>query len=244
MEVYEIVKTIGGGSFGQVYLAKHKREDKLYVIKRIKTRDMSQKDREQTENEVRLLQKLRHANIVAYKDSFIDREQFLNIVMIYCEGGDMYSKIKAQKGKNFSENQILDWMAQIILALHFLHEKKILHRDLKTQNIFLKNGTAQLSPSYTHTQLLFAPPIKHTTAEPRELSFLLAPAFWLRGSVCWVLSFLLLLRARAPRTLSHAPAKCCGTCCLRNYIFFLCVCACVFNGQAESGWVILASPRC
>lgn len=41
MEVYEIVKTIGGGSFGQVYLAKHKREDKLYVIKRIKTRDMA-----------------------------------------------------------------------------------------------------------------------------------------------------------------------------------------------------------
>jgi len=55
MEVYETVKLIGSGAFGQVYLVKHKREDKLYVNKKIKTRDMNQKDRENTENEVRLL---------------------------------------------------------------------------------------------------------------------------------------------------------------------------------------------
>ncbi len=52
MEVYEIVKPIGGGSFAQVYLAKHKRENRYYVLKKIKTRDMSKKDRENTENEV------------------------------------------------------------------------------------------------------------------------------------------------------------------------------------------------
>lgn len=55
MEVYEIVKSIGSGSFGQVYLSRHKREEKLYVVKKIKTRDISQKDRENIENEVRLL---------------------------------------------------------------------------------------------------------------------------------------------------------------------------------------------
>ena len=106
MDVYEIIKTIGSGSFGQVYLARHKREGKNYVIKRVKTRDMSQKDLENTENEVRLLQKIRHTTIVAYKDSYVDREQFLNIVMVYCDGGDIYSKIKAtaSKGKNFTEN--------------------------------------------------------------------------------------------------------------------------------------------
>jgi len=52
MDVYEIVRTIGSGSFGQVYMARHKREGKHYVIKRVKTRDMSQKDLENTENEV------------------------------------------------------------------------------------------------------------------------------------------------------------------------------------------------
>ena len=55
MEVYEIVKSIGSGSFGQVYIVRHRREEKNYVIKKIKTKDMSQKDRENTENEVRLL---------------------------------------------------------------------------------------------------------------------------------------------------------------------------------------------
>jgi len=53
MEVYEIVKSIGSGSFGQVYLARHKREDKNYVIKKIKIKDMPQKDRENTEQEVK-----------------------------------------------------------------------------------------------------------------------------------------------------------------------------------------------
>ncbi|CAK76123.1 unnamed protein product (macronuclear) [Paramecium tetraurelia] len=142
MEFYEIVKSIGSGSFGQVYLARNKREDRLYVIKRIKIRDMSQKDRENTENEVRLLQKLRHPNIVAYKDSYLDREQYLNIVMIHCEGGDIYQKIRNKK--SFPESQILDWFAQMTLALCYLHEQKILHRDLKTQNIFLKNGRVRL----------------------------------------------------------------------------------------------------
>ena len=142
MDIYDTIKTIGSGSFGQVYLARHKREGKHYVIKRVKTRDMSQKDLENTENEVRLLQKIRHTNIVAYKDSYVDREQFLNIVMVYCDGGDIYTKIKAtqNKGKNFPEVQIVDWLAQMSLALLYLHERKILHRDMKTQNIFLKNG--------------------------------------------------------------------------------------------------------
>ena len=55
MENYEIIKTIGSGSFGQVYLAKNLTEQRLYVIKKIKTQDMQTKDRENTENEVRLL---------------------------------------------------------------------------------------------------------------------------------------------------------------------------------------------
>lgn len=64
--------------------------------------------------------------------------------MIYCNEGDIYSKIKASKGKNFSEDQILEWLVQMGLALFYLHERKILHRDMKTQNIFLKNGKIRL----------------------------------------------------------------------------------------------------
>jgi serine/threonine protein kinase len=52
----------------------------------------------------------------------------------------MHTKIKQmkEKGKNFTEAQILDWLTQIALAIYYLHNQKILHRDLKTQNLFLK----------------------------------------------------------------------------------------------------------
>jgi serine/threonine protein kinase len=60
--------------------------------------------------------------------------------MIYCELGDMHTKIKQmkEKGKNFTESQILDWITQTALAIYYLHNQKILHRDLKSQNLFLK----------------------------------------------------------------------------------------------------------
>ena len=106
MEVYEIIKSLKGGAFGQVYLARHKQEKKLYAIKKVKTREMSEKDRKATMQEVKLLQKLSHPNIVAYKDSFIDRDQYFNIVMDYCDGGDMYTKIKERDKKPFDENDI------------------------------------------------------------------------------------------------------------------------------------------
>ena len=83
MDVYEIIKTIGSGAFGQVYLVRHKIYGNNYVIKKVKIKDMPEREQENTIQEVRLLQKLRHTNIVAYKDSFEDRENQLNIVMIY-----------------------------------------------------------------------------------------------------------------------------------------------------------------
>ncbi|XP_027556386.1 serine/threonine-protein kinase Nek4 isoform X3 [Neopelma chrysocephalum] len=57
--------------------------------------------------------------------------------MGFCEGGDLYHKLKEQKGKLLPESQVVEWFVQIAMALQYLHEKHILHRDLKTQNIFL-----------------------------------------------------------------------------------------------------------
>ncbi|XP_022244311.1 STE20-like serine/threonine-protein kinase isoform X2 [Limulus polyphemus] len=61
----------------------------------------------------------------------------LNIIMGYCEGGDLYSLIRKRKGSLFDESQVAQWSIQICMALQYLHDHKILHRDLKTQNIFL-----------------------------------------------------------------------------------------------------------
>lgn len=59
--------------------------------------------------------------------------------MDYADGGDLYKQITQQKkqGSLFSEDQIMEWFVQICLAIKYIHDKKILHRDLKTQNIFL-----------------------------------------------------------------------------------------------------------
>uniref|UniRef100_A0A8C5EMQ8 non-specific serine/threonine protein kinase n=1 Tax=Gouania willdenowi TaxID=441366 RepID=A0A8C5EMQ8_GOUWI len=60
--------------------------------------------------------------------------------MEYCDGGDLLKKINIQKGVPFNEDQIVKWFLQICLGLKHIHDQKILHRDIKSQNIFLTNG--------------------------------------------------------------------------------------------------------
>ncbi|XP_056416900.1 serine/threonine-protein kinase Nek1 isoform X2 [Hyla sarda] len=144
MNKYVRVSKIGEGSFGKAVLVKSKEDGKQYVIKEIGISKMSNKEREESRREVAVLANMKHPNIVQYKESF-EESGFLYIVMDYCEGGDLFKRINAQKGVLFSEDQILDWFVQLCLALKHVHDRKILHRDIKSQNIFLtKNGTIQL----------------------------------------------------------------------------------------------------
>ncbi|XP_074525003.1 serine/threonine-protein kinase Nek1 isoform X2 [Halichoeres trimaculatus] len=144
MDKYEKVKKIGEGSFGKAVLVKSKEDGHQYVIKEIGISGMSSKERQESRKEVAVLANMSHPNIVQYKESF-EEGGCLYIVMDYCEGGDLFKKINSQKGVLFSEQQILDWFVQICLALKHVHDRKILHRDIKSQNIFLtKDGTVQL----------------------------------------------------------------------------------------------------
>ncbi|XP_021252597.1 serine/threonine-protein kinase Nek1 isoform X5 [Numida meleagris] len=144
MDKYIKVQKIGEGSFGKAILVKDKENSQQYVIKEINISKMSNKEREESRREVAVLANMKHPNIVLYRESF-EENGCLYIVMDYCEGGDLFKKINAQKGILFSEDQILDWFVQICLALKHIHDRKILHRDIKSQNIFLtKDGTIQL----------------------------------------------------------------------------------------------------
>jgi serine/threonine protein kinase len=97
-----------------VYLVRHKLERKHYVMKVIKLKGIPKKERDACRNEVALLQRLNHPNIVAYKESFLakDSEQ-LSIVMTFCDGGDLGDRVARQKGKLFSEDQVLHWFVQV-----------------------------------------------------------------------------------------------------------------------------------
>eukprot|EP01136_Pigoraptor_vietnamica_P007703 Opistho-1_new@42141 len=136
MDNYVPIKVIGKGSYGEVLLVRHKKDLKKYVLKKLNVQNASAKEQKSAEQEAKLLSQLRHPNIVAYKESF-QCEGFLYIAMAYCEGGDLYSLLKARKGEPLPEDNVIEWFVQIAMALAHLHERNILHRDLKTQNIFL-----------------------------------------------------------------------------------------------------------
>ena len=137
-EEYEFIENIGQGMYGRVYKAKNKKENKYYAIKRLNFKDINEKEKKQINNEVSCIKKLKHPNIILYKDSFNDEDNYFNIVTTFCEGGDIYNKIQNQKGEYFNEEQILNWFVQILLGLDYIHKNNIIHRDIKPQNIFIK----------------------------------------------------------------------------------------------------------
>lgn len=87
-------------------------------------------------NEVTILSKLDHPNIVKYYDSFIDKN-ILAIIMEFCENGDLANFLKAQYNRPIAENKIWKYFIEMCQGLNYIHKKKILHRDIKTMNIFL-----------------------------------------------------------------------------------------------------------
>lgn len=116
MDKYTQMSVIGKGSFGRAVLARDNVDKKLVVVKEINISEMGQKEQREAKNETKVLSTLRHPNIIAYKESFVEKGN-LYIVMDYADGGDMYKLIKNQKGVHFSEEQILDWFVQLCLAL-------------------------------------------------------------------------------------------------------------------------------
>ncbi|KAJ9532988.1 hypothetical protein QJQ45_018070, partial [Haematococcus lacustris] len=93
--------------------------------------------------EAQLLSQLDHPNIIGYKESFIDpKDGALCIITTFCEEGDLFTRISKRRAANqfFSEHEIMDMFVQIASSLQYIHSKRILHRDLKTQNIFLSKG--------------------------------------------------------------------------------------------------------
>ncbi|XP_013878197.1 serine/threonine-protein kinase Nek5 [Austrofundulus limnaeus] len=140
MNNYEVVRQIGEGAFGRALLVLDKRGGgRQCVVKQISLRKMSVKEKEASGKEVTLLSKMNHPNIVSFITSFQERGS-LFIVMEFCDGGDLLKKISMQRGVPFSEDQIVDWFIQICMGLKHIHDRKILHRDIKAQNIFLTSG--------------------------------------------------------------------------------------------------------
>ncbi|XP_078520002.1 serine/threonine-protein kinase Nek11 [Lissotriton helveticus] len=145
---YVSKEKLGSGSFGTVFLVvdqKAKKGEELKVLKEIPIGDLNPNETVAASQEAQLLSKLDHPAIVTFYASFLERESFC-IITEYCEGGDLDCKIREYKkaGQRFSEGQIVEWFVQLLLGVHYMHERRILHRDLKTTNIFLKNNLVKI----------------------------------------------------------------------------------------------------
>jgi NIMA (never in mitosis gene a)-related kinase len=126
----------------------------FYILKRCKTENITEAD--DILLEAKHLRNLEHKNIVKYIDDFIHIEinkgkldpiYYVFIIMEFCEGGDLKDQIDTNyyEKKIFSNHQILDIMVQICEGLNYLHNRDIIHRDIKSQNIFLtKNNIIRI----------------------------------------------------------------------------------------------------
>lgn len=136
---FDVIRPIGKGTHGTVVLARRKRDGAVVGLKQIQTELISENARKQAANEVLLLKSLYHVNIVRFYDSFMEAG-VLNIVMEYADGGNLRQLVKLQVRKqlgSFTEERIMSWFAQLVLAVAYIHGKNVLHRDLKAQNVFL-----------------------------------------------------------------------------------------------------------
>ena len=117
-------------------------------MKRVKIGGLTKRELENSFNEVRLLASLNHKNVIGYREAFYDQKsKTLNIVMEFADDGDLSTKIKQYIKKQivFDENTIWSTLIQILEGLKYLHKSAIIHRDLKSANIFLtKKGIVKI----------------------------------------------------------------------------------------------------
>ena len=136
---YTFGKTVGTGSFGQVRLAIHKATKQTRAVKIL---PKSKVDLKLLINEVNILSKLSHPNIMQIYEIFDDNTN-IYIVSEYCKGGELF-EIISNKG-SFSEKDACIIMKQLMSAICYSHQNNIVHRDLKPENILMDSDASDLT---------------------------------------------------------------------------------------------------
>lgn len=151
VDSYQLGNCIGKGQFGAVYKALNRDTGHVAAIKRISLENYTGKEVDELMQEVELLESLSHPNIVQYI-GFIRESNYLNIILEYVENGSLYSILKTFGP--LAERLAVNYVVQILQGLHYLHERKVVHCDLKAANILnTKEGVAKLSDFGVSQQL-------------------------------------------------------------------------------------------
>lgn len=132
---YEKIRSVGKGAFGTAVLYRKTSDDSLVVIKEINMIELTASERLMALNEVQVLSVLDHPNIISYYRSF-EKDGILMIEMEYADGGTL-AQLLSRQNRPMDERDILMMFRQVVSAIKYMHDHNILHRDLKTANVFL-----------------------------------------------------------------------------------------------------------
>ena len=142
---YKVTNKIGEGSYGAVYLAHNLFTKQKVAIKRIVKSEENKIDELELKNEINILKKLDHPNILKIIE-FYSSEHSYYIITDYCANGELYDQIKYK----YNENQLAVLFYQILSGLAYLHTNNIVHRDLKLENILITEIETDTKTNYRY----------------------------------------------------------------------------------------------
>eukprot|EP00403_Amphidinium_massartii_P031130 CAMPEP_0178408432 /NCGR_PEP_ID=MMETSP0689_2-20121128/19939_1 /TAXON_ID=160604 /ORGANISM="Amphidinium massartii, Strain CS-259" /LENGTH=435 /DNA_ID=CAMNT_0020029533 /DNA_START=33 /DNA_END=1340 /DNA_ORIENTATION=- len=143
---YRRLRLLGQGSFGKAFLARDLATNELCVMKQMRVEKMDVKARDTAVREAVALRRVRHPNVVKFRQVFV-KAGWLCLVMDFADGGDLCAAVKERSRSlvHFEESAVLECFGQVADAVHYVHSLKMVHRDIKSRNIFLcRTGRALL----------------------------------------------------------------------------------------------------
>ena len=145
---FEIIKLLGQGSFGKVFLSKHKKTNSLYAIKLIdKTDKNSIEGKPYFQREIEIMYKLNHENCIKLYSHFEDNN-YCYFIMEYISNGNLYNYINKKPNRKLEPKEASKIIIELISSVYYLHNMTppIIHRDIKPENILLnKNNIIKLT---------------------------------------------------------------------------------------------------
>ena len=210
---YKKIKDLGSGSYGSVYKAKNLILDNIVAIKVIEKVQENMIDDLEIKNEINILKTLSHPNIVKIYE-FFDTPIYYYIVTEYCKKGELFDYIQ----NKYNERQLAVLFYQVFSGLVYLHEKKILHRDLKLENLMISEVEKDV---ITDEEYFWIKIIDFGTAKIFEKNRAERAVI---GSSYYI----------APEVLKHNYNEKCDTWSVGVILYMTLVCAAPFDGRTDN----------